>query len=352
MGAQRMARHLAAIASGFAALAGSGCSTVRFYSQAIHGQAEILHKARPIPVVTADARVPALVKQKLAVVEDARRFASAQLELPGNYEYQRYTDLGRRYVSWVLFAAPEFSVEAKTWWYPFVGSLKYRGYFNEAAARAEAQRLKAQGLETYVGGVEAYSTLGYFHDPVLNTFLHRSDAELAEIIFHELTHVKLFIPGDSDFNEAFATANAQAAVRRWLLAKGDRAALAEYEGGLAKDREMVALLLATREKLRQLYARKGLSPTQMRERRAGVLAQLHAGYLQTRHRHQGDSLYDRAFAKPWNNARLNTVATYYDLVPGFERLLAREHGDLHAFYAEVEKMRHLSKEERHARLME
>ena len=110
------------------------------------------------------------MKQKLTVVEEARRFAGAQLELPANREYTRYTDLGRRYVSWVLFAAPEFSVEAKTWWYPFVGSLKYRGYFAEKAARDEAQRLKAQVLEVYVGGVEAYSTLGFFHDPVLNTF--------------------------------------------------------------------------------------------------------------------------------------------------------------------------------------
>ncbi|MEI9895361.1 MAG: aminopeptidase [Chthoniobacter sp.] len=333
-------------------MAVSGCSTVRFYSQAIDGQAEILNKARPISAVMEDGGISPRVKQKLTVVEDARRFASAQLELPADREYARYSDLGRRYVSWVLFAAPEFSVEGKTWWYPFVGSLEYRGYFTEKAARAEAQRLQAQGWEVYVGGVEAYSTLGVFHDPVLNTFFHRSDAELAEVIFHELTHVKLFLPGDSDFNEAFATANAEAAVRRWLLAKGDRAALARYETALAKDRDIVALLLATREKFRELYARRDLSPAQMRAGKAGVFAQLHRGYLEIRRRHHGDSLYDQAFSKPWNNARLNTVATYYVLVPGFQRLLQRQHGDLHAFYAAVGKMRHLSKEERRARLAE
>lgn len=346
-----MVRRLAAVAAGLIALAGSGCSTVRFYSQAIDGQAEILNKARPIPTVMQDGSVSSRVKQKLTVVEDARHFAGTQLELPAEHEYSRYTDLGRRYVSWVLFAAPEFSVEGKTWWYPFVGSLEYRGYFTEEAARTEAKRLKGQGMEVYVGGVEAYSTLGVFHDPVLNTFFHRTDAELAEVIFHELTHVKLFLPGDSDFNEAFATANAEAAVRRWLLAKGDRAALARYETALAKDRDIVALLLATREKLRQVYARHDLSPAQMRAHKAGVLTQLHAGYLEIRRRHHGDSLYDEAFTKPWNNARLNTVATYYDLVPGFERLLRQEHGDLHAFYAAVGKMKHLSKEERRARLM-
>ncbi|MEP6669688.1 MAG: aminopeptidase [Chthoniobacter sp.] len=352
MAAPGIARHLAAFAAGLAALATSGCSTVRFYSQAIDGQAEILNKARPIPAVMQDDGVSARVKQKLTVVEDARRFAGAQLELPADREYARYTDLGRRYVSWVLFAAPEFSVEGKTWWYPFVGSLEYRGYFTEKAARDEAKRLQAQGLEVYVGGVEAYSTLGVFHDPVLNTFFHRSDAELAEVIFHELTHVKLFLPGDSDFNEAFATANAEAAVRRWLRSKGDRAALTRYEIALAKDREIVALLLATREKLRQVYARREFSPEQMRARKALVFAQLHTGYLEIRRRHHGDSLYDQAFAKPWNNARLNTVSTYNDLVPGFERLLQSHGGDLHAYYTAVGKMRHLSKEERRKRLTE
>lgn len=347
-----MARRLAAFVFVLAAVALSGCSTVGFYTQAINGQAEILNKARPISTVMEDGRVQARVKRKLEVVEEARHFARTQLELPANRQYTRYTDLGRKYVSWVLFASPEFSVEGKTWWYPFVGSLEYRGYFTEKAARAEAKRLKSKGLEVYVGGVEAYSTLGVFHDPVLNTFFQRTDAELAEVIFHELTHVKLFLPGDSDFNEAFATANAENGVRRWLLAKGDRAALASYETSLANDREIIALLLATRAKLGQLYARQDLPPAQMRQRKAALLAELHTGYLDIRKRHPGFSLYDRAFAKPWNNARLNTVSTYYDLVPGFERLLARDHGDLHAFYGDVEKMRFLSKQERRARLMQ
>ncbi|EDY19213.1 aminopeptidase [Chthoniobacter flavus Ellin428] len=351
MRADGMPRLLAALVAGLVALVTSGCSTIGYYSQAIDGQAEILRKARPISVVMADDRVPARVKRKLAVVEDARHFAGTRLELPANHQYTRYTDLGRRYVSWVLFAAPEFSVEGKTWWYPFVGRLEYRGYFSEKDARGEVKRLKAQGLEVYAGGVEAYSTLGVFHDPVLNTFFQRTDAELAEVIFHELTHVKLFLPGDSDFNEAFATANAEMAVRRWLTAKGDRAELARYETSLTNDREVVALLLATREKLRGLYARQDLSPAQMRERKAALLAELHTGYLGIRSQHPGFSLYDRAFTKPWNNARLNTVSTYYDLVPGFERLMAREHGNLHAFYADVEKMRYLSKKERRARLM-
>jgi predicted aminopeptidase len=344
-------RALGLVALAIAAFSVSGCETVHYYSQAIDGQMEILGKAKPIPLVMEDNRVPERVKKKLKLVEEVRQYAATHLDLPAEREYYRYTDLGRPYVSWVLFASPEFSVDAKTWWYPFVGSLKYRGYFSEKDAREEAKKLKAAGLEVYVGGVEAYSTLGVFRDPVLNTFFHRTDAEVAELIFHELTHVKCFLPGDSDFNEAFATANSENAVRRWLLSRGDGAALADYESGLAKDRDIVHLLLNTRDKLAKLYVQKGLSPEERRRRKDAIFADLHAGYLEVRRQHHGDSLYDRAFAKPWNNARLNTVATYYDLVPGFERLLECEHGDLPAFYAAVERMRHLSKEQRRARLM-
>jgi predicted aminopeptidase len=298
-----------------------------------------------------DGNVSSRVKRKLAVVEDARRFAGEHLGLPAEREYTRYTDLGRRYVSWVLYAAPEFSVESKTWWYPFVGSLKYRGYFTEKSARDEAHRLKAQGLEVYVGGVEAYSTLGFFRDPVLNTFFQRTDSELAEIVFHELTHAELFLSGDSDFNEAFATANAQEGVRRWLLAKGDRAGLVNYETALAKDREIVELLLATREQLRRLYEQTQLSPQQMRARKAAIVAGLRTDYLAIRAKHPGDSVYDRAFQKPWNNARLNTIATYFDLMPGFERLLRRDHGDLRQFYTDVKALGPLSKDTRRALLI-
>jgi predicted aminopeptidase len=328
----------------------SGCGTVSFYSQAIHGQAEILRQARPVAAVMRDERVPGEVKRKLAVVQDARRFAREHLGLPADRQYDRYTDLGRRYVSWVVYAAPEFSVEGKTWWYPLLGSLEYRGFFSKTAADEEAARLRAQGWEVYAGGVEAYSTLGWFRDPVLNTFFRQTDAELAELIFHELTHVLLFVPGDTDFNEAFATANAEEGVRRWLAAKRDRCALARYEAALAKDREIIRLLLKTRNKLQSVYADRSRSVAEMRCAKAGVFKNMRAEYAQIRARWRGDSRYDRAFSKPWDNARLNTVATYYDLVPGFQRLLKEQHGDLESFYAEVEKMRRMNRDERRALL--
>ena len=342
--------RLLALTASILMAAASGCSTAKFYSQAIHGQAEILRKARPAAVVMRDTKVSGEVRRKLALTQEVRRFAEEQLGLPADRQYDRYTDLGRRYVSWVVHAALEFSVEGKTWRYPFLGPLKYRGFFSKSAAEEEAANLRAKGYEVYVGGVKAYSTLGWFRDPVLNTFFQSSDAELAELLFHELTHVQLFLPGDTDFNEAFATANAEHGVRRWLESKGDRPALARYEASLAKDREIIRLLLQTREKLKRLYMSESRSVAQMRRGKAAILQEMREEYAQIRARWRGDSRYDRTFAKPWNNARLNTVATYYDLVPGFERLLEAKRGDLNAFYAAVEAMRTMTKTERRVAL--
>ena len=340
---------LASIAS-ILVTATSGCTTAKFYSQAIRGQAEILRNARPTAVVMRDEKVPGKVRRKLALTQDVRRFAEEQLGLPAHRQYDRYTDLDRRYVSWVVHAAPEFSVEGKTWWYPLLGKLKYRGFFSKRVADEAAANLRSKGYEVHVGGVHAYSTLGWFRDPVLNTFFHSTDAELAELLFHELTHVKLFLPGDTDFNEAFATVNAEHGVRRWLKSKGDHRALVRYEASLAKDREIIRLLLHTREKLNHLYSSRCCSVTQMRRGKGAILQQMREEYAQIRAHWRGDSRYDRTFAKRWNNARLNTVATYYDLVPGFERLLDAKRGDLKAFYEAVEAMGPMTKEERRAAL--
>ena len=348
---KRSPRCLVALLLSVAGLFLGGCSSVRFYSEAIAGQAEILSKAQPIERVILTSNLDAEVKRKLQLVQDARRFATEHLGLPAEWQFGRYTDLGRPYVSWVVYAAPEFSVEGKEWWYPIVGRLEYRGFFDQDSARAEAERLKRQGYEVYVGGVEAYSTLGYFRDPVLNTFFRRTDEELVELIFHELTHVKLFLPGDTDFNEAFATATAEAGVVRWLKSKGDLRALAAYRAGLAKDREIIHLLLATRARLARLYRDQSLSAEQMRRAKAEVFAGLSKRYQGIRQYWQGDSRYDLAFAKPWNNARLNTVATYYELVPGFERLLQREQGDWERYFAVVSNLRSKTKEARRVSLL-
>jgi predicted aminopeptidase len=318
------------------------CSTVKFYTQAIGGQSEIWHKSRPNAEALADPTVAERVKQRLRLIEELRIFAASDLHLPSK-SFGKYCDLKRPYVVWVVYAAPEFSVEGKTWWYPLVGSLKYRGFFAEKDARQEAIQLKKQGYDVFMGGVEAYSTLGYLADPVLNTFLHRSDGELAELIFHELTHAKVFIPGDTDFNEAFATANGQEGVRRWMHSKNNLSGLREYEAHLKKSRESVHLMLSTREKLKAVYARTYRSVETERQAKQRVFDSM-LRQAQAISPHVRFNIHHAP--KFWNNARINTVATYYTLVPGFEQLLKEKGGDLEAFHREVASMRKLNNEER------
>lgn len=319
------------------------CGTVRFYTQAVGGQLEIWRKSRPNSAVLKDSATEEHVKQRLRLIEELRAFAASDLRLPTK-SFGKYCDLKRPYVVWVVFAAPEFSVEAKRWWYPLVGNLKYRGFFKEEDAKAEGERLRKQGLDVFVGGVEAYSTLGYFTDPVLNTFLHRSDAELAELIFHELTHAKVFISGDTDFNEAFATANAEEGVRRWFRSRRDEAGLRAYEASLRTQQRNIRLLLDTRDELNELYTLHDFA-TLDAQRRAKqrvfeqMLEKAGANLPVSRVRIQNA-------AQNWNNARLNTIATYHTLVPGFERLLKKHGGDLEAFHREAAGMKKLSDAER------
>jgi predicted aminopeptidase len=320
----------------------SACSTVQFYTQAISGQTEIWRKSRPNAEALADPSVAEKVKQRLKLIEELRAFAASHLHLPTK-SFGKYCDLKRPYVVWVVYAAPEFSIESKKWWYPLVGSLKYRGFFNEKDAAVEAAHLKKKGYDVFVGGVEAYSTLGYLADPVLNTFLHRSDGELAELIFHELTHAKVFIPGDTDFNEAFATANGQEGVRRWMRSKNNLSGLREYEANLEKSRDAVHLMLRTREKLKAVYACTYRSVETERLAKQRVFDDMlkEAGAVSPHAR-----ININHAPKVWNNARLNTVATYYTMVPGFERLLKEKSGDLEAFHHEVASMCKLNNEQR------
>ena len=320
----------------------SACSTVQFYTQAISGQTEIWRKSRPNAEALADPSVAEKVKQRLKLIEELRAFAASDLHLPTK-SFGKYCDLKRPYVVWVVYAAPEFSIESKKWWYPLVGSLKYRGFFNEKDAAVEAAHLKKKGYDVFVGGVEAYSTLGYLADPVLNTFLHRSDGELAELIFHELTHAKVFIPGDTDFNEAFATANGQEGVRRWMRSKNNLSGLREYEANLEKSRDAVHLMLRTREKLQAVYACTYRSVETERLAKQRVFDDMlkEAGAVSPHAR-----ININHAPKVWNNARLNTVATYFTMVPGFERLLKEKSGDLEAFHHEVASMRKLNNEQR------
>ena len=199
----------------------SGCQTMSFYAQAIKGQYQIVAHQESLDKLIADPKTPSRLKAQLQLVERLRAFAKKDLRLPVDAHYLEYVDVHRPYVVWNVQAAPRFSLQPKTWWYPIVGSLEYRGYFSERGARDCAGRLEAKGYDVYVDGVEAYSTLGWFKDPLLSTFIDRLEPDLAEVIFHELGHQRVFARGDTDFNEAFATIVGQEGARRWLRFEGD-----------------------------------------------------------------------------------------------------------------------------------
>jgi predicted aminopeptidase len=342
----------------------SGCQTLSFYRQAIAGQYQIFAHQKPIEKIIAARETPAHLKEQLELLQKVRAFAEKDLKLPVNGHYRRYVDVGRKYVVWNVQAAPEFSLEPKTWWYPLVGSLEYRGYFSERGARDYAKRLQAKGYDVSVGGVEAYSTLGWFKDPVLNTFIHHKEADLAEIIFHELGHQRVFARGDTDFNEAFATTVGQEGVRRWLLAKGDNTADDAYAAALRRNEQYVRVVMRTREKLEKLYEdertaegklrqtkkQRTLAPDQLRKEKEGAFNDLRKEYEQLKTQWGGHTDYDDWFASELNNAQLNSVANYYDLVPGFEHLLELNAGDLEKFYAAAGQLARMGKDERHKRL--
>ncbi len=326
-----------------------GCGTLRYYSQAVSGHLNLMRRAAPIDEVLAREAIMPALKDKLQAVLRIRDFASRELALPENGSYKRYADLGRPFVAWNVFATPEFSVEPLAYCFPFAGCVGYRGYFSEAGAQAESAALRARGLDAHVGGVPAYSTLGWFDDPVLNTFIHYPEAELARLIFHELAHQQLYVKDDTRFNESFATAVEQAGVDRWLAQFGSDTDRAAYERSQRRKSEFVALVLRYRSVLEQYY-RQDLPPEEKRAGKAQHFAQMERDYAELKRSWDGFAGYDRWFAAKPNNATLASVALYTELVPALRALLAQEGGDMSRFYAAAKKLAALPKEERDARL--
>jgi predicted aminopeptidase len=325
------------------------CSTLRYYSQAVSGHLDLMRRATPIEEQLGRDAVPAALKAKLQAVLRIREFASRELALPDNGSYKRYADLGRQYVAWNVFAAPEFSLEAIRSCFPVAGCVGYRGYFAEADAQAEGAALRAQGHDVHVGGVPAYSTLGWFDDPVLSTFIHYPEAELARLIFHELAHQLIYVNGDTRFNESFATTVEQAGVERWLSLHGSERERAAYERSQGMKREFVALILKYRSLLEQYY-RQNLPVEEKRRGKAQRFADMEEEYRQLKRSWGGFAGYDRWFSAKPNNATLASVALYTGLVPALRALLAHEGGELPRFYAAVKDLARLSREEREARL--
>jgi predicted aminopeptidase len=325
------------------------CGTLRYYSQAVSGHIALMLRAAPIDEQLARDGIPAALKAKLQAVLRIREFASRELALPDNGSYKRYADLGRPYALWNVFAAPEFSLEPVSSCFVIAGCVSYRGYFSEADAQEQGAALRAQGYDVFIGGVPAYSTLGWFDDPVLNTFIQYPAAGIARLLFHELAHQLLYVKNDTRFNESFAATVEQAGVERWLAQSGSDSDRAAYGRLQSMRNGFVALIVKYRATLEQYY-RQDLPPQEKRLGKARMLAEMEQEYRQLKVSWGGFAGYDRWFAGKPNNATLASVALYTELVPAFRALLEREGGDLPRFYAAAKALAELPKEERDARL--
>ena len=337
------------IAAGLAT-ALAGCSQIGYYAQAAQGQYDLWSGAKPIDEWLGDPATDATLKARLAKARQIRRFAVSELGLPDNGSYKNYAALKRPYVLWSVVAAPELSLQPLQWCFPIAGCVSYRGYYSKDDAQAYAEQLRAQQYDVQVGGVPAYSTLGWFDDPLLSTFINYSDAELARMIFHELAHQVEYVAGDSKFNESFATAVEEAGVQRWLERFGSDAARHSYAQYLGRRKDFVELLLKHRGTLKTVYA-SDLPASRKRAEKARVFAALQDDYQILKVNWGGYAGYDRWFAEPLSNAHLASVATYHDFLPGFQKLLT-EKKTFRAFYAAVHTLAQQGKDQRERTLLQ
>lgn len=332
----------------FSAVLLGGCSAAEFYWQGISGQIDLLRRAQPIPEVLGTAG-DTEVKHKLERVLAIREYASRELGLPDNASYRRYSDLGRRYVLWNVFATPELSLTPRQWCFPIAGCVNYRGYFAEADARAEAARLTASGDDVHIGGVPAYSTLGYFADPMPSTFLRYPDFEIARLIFHELAHQVAYAKDDTVFNESFAVAVEQEGVRRWLAAQHDPALDRQFAISQHYREGFEALIARTRAKLLAVYASDADDAGKLAAK-AAVFDAMRVEYAELKKSWGGSAAYDSWFAQGPNNASVAAIGLYTQKVPQFQALLAAEDGDLPRLYARVKVLAAMPKSERETAL--
>lgn len=325
----------------------NGCTSVGYYGQLAQGQWQLLRARQPVDDVLADPTSSPLLRQRLAHAEQARRFASEHLQLPDNRSYRVYADLGRPYVVWNVFATPELSLQPVTHCFPIAGCVAYRGYYRQGAARGAAALLRQDGLDVYVGGVEAYSTLGWFDDPILSTMVGWGDERLAALIFHELAHQRFYVRDDTAFNESFATFVEQEGARQWRAARG----LPALEDGQAGQRvQFTRLVLASRERLQAIYAGP-LDDAHKREAKQAEFQRLRREYRVLRDGPwAGDKRYDAWIYGSMNNAKLLPFGLYDQWVPAFAALFGEVGGNWRLFYQRVERLGQLPIEQRTAAL--
>ena len=342
-GAKFISKYLLVL---FVMLACFQCRSIPYYNQAINGQMEILRNKEPISDLVDNPATPAHLRKKLAFIQGVRDFSARELHLPVNDHYLSYVALDRPYVVWNVIAAPQFSMTPKTWCFPIVGCVSYRGYFAEEDARRFGDSLKLEGYDVFIGGAIAYSTLGWFDDPVLSTFIPLSEPDTAALIFHELAHGILYVKDDTAFNESFATAVEQEGLRRWQASVNDPKG---YEKWLRKHRQrrkFTDLISKYRTRLEALYERDMPSMAK-RNQKAAVFTQMRAEFRDLKSDHGGMAAYDAWFNYPLNNAQLISVSTYHNWVPAFGRMLSDSGGNLEKFYQRCGRLAKKEPAERH-----
>lgn len=325
-----------------------------YYWQSIRGHLSLMMASRPIDDWLADSGAGPSLRERLLLAREIRQFASQALALPDNGSFTRYADIGRPQVVWNVKATPELSLEPLQWCFPVAGCVAYRGYYDEGDAIAFAQTLRDQGLDVSLGGVQAYSTLGWFDDPLLNTFVGGSLVDLAGLVFHELAHQVVYVAGDTRFNESFATAVEELGLERWvqsLEAAGkavtgvESPSLEAWRSARARRAQVLALLSQTREELARAYSHDG-SVDERRADKAAAFDRLRERYAQLREQWQGYTGYDRFFTQPLGNAHLLSVSLYNDWVPAFKGLFDEQGRDFARFYHAVRELAALSPLER------
>ena len=336
----------------------SACDSVAYYAQAVSGQASLLWQRQAIDQLLADPALDPDLRDKLLVIQQATDFAGQQLGLPAGGSYDSYVELQRRHLVWNVFAAPALSTQPVSWCFPIAGCVDYRGYFSEAAAMRYAESLQARGYDVFVGGVDAYSTLGWFDDPIPSTVIGRPDHQLASLIFHELAHQRLYVPDDTPFNESFASFVSLEGLRVWLDQQEQPALYQQSMQDLQEQQRFIDFVLDYREQFALLYA-KDISAEEKQSQKRQLQAQMRAAWFSRhedpqqegpRQEPAGDR-YHGWFQGPLNNAQLSTVGSYYSWVPAFDALFRQSGEDFEVFYQAVSDLAALPADARQRQLM-
>ena len=321
-----------------------GCSSLRYYAQAVSGHTKLLLQRKSVEEAIERADLDPNFRQKLSLTRTIRAFAG-EAGLDTGDAYTTYVETGQPYVVWNVFAAPEFSGSMKQFCFPIVGCAAYKGYFKKDDAVLAAADLSAQGYDVYVGGVAAYSTLGWFSDPILDSFLIRTDSQLAALIFHELAHRELYVKGDSQFNESFATTVERFLLEKWLRAEHRLDELNEYESARQRQTQVLDLVREARSNLTHVY-NANTSLDEKRKGKAREIEALRSRYRQIRENWQGHDDYHEWMTTDLNNAKPGTLSTYHDWVDSFDVLLAEENHHIPAFIKKAKTLASLSRRQR------